>query len=109
MLFEKESDGAGYLGVSLCWDTDNDTITLRQPGLAQRIVEPLHLDDNTPPVEYLVDSNLPLEDRKLPQGLYNYTFVVDMLGYLQGYFCADIIFAISQVFVISLVQSVLKN
>ena len=51
MLVEKESDVAGYLGVLIDRDTDNDTITLRQSGLAQRTVEALHLDDDTSPVE----------------------------------------------------------
>ena len=51
MLFEEESDVAGYLGVLLDRDTDYDTITLRQPGLAQIIVETLHLDDNISLVE----------------------------------------------------------
>ena len=64
-------------------DIDNDTITLRQSGLAQRIVEALHLDDDASPVETQADSYLPLdEDGKLPQGLYNYASVVGMLGYL---------------------------
>ena len=40
---------AGYLGMLINGDTDdNDTITLhRQSDLAQRIIEALHLDDNT--------------------------------------------------------------
>ena len=41
MLFEEESDVADHLGVLLDRDDDNDTITLRQSGLAQRIVEAL--------------------------------------------------------------------
>ena len=44
MLFEEESDVAGYLGVLIDQSANNDTITLRQEGLAQRIVETLHLD-----------------------------------------------------------------
>jgi hypothetical protein len=47
MLFEEESDVAGYLGVLIDRDPDNDTIALRQSGLAQRIVEALYLDDDT--------------------------------------------------------------
>ena len=53
-------------------DTDNDTIILRQSGLAQRIIEALHLDDDTSPVETPADSYLPLDkDGELPQRLYN--------------------------------------
>ena len=48
ILFEEESDVAGYLGVLIDQDPDNDTITLRQSGLAQRIVEALQLNDDTP-------------------------------------------------------------
>ena len=67
-------------------------------GLAQRIVEALHLDDVTSTVETPADSYLPLdEDGEPPQGLYNYASVVGMLGYLQGHSCADITFAVSQV------------
>ena len=98
MLFEEESDVAGYLGVLLDRDNDNDTITLRQSGLAQRIVDALHLDDDTSPVETPADSYLPLdEDGELPHQLYNYASVVGMLGYLQGHSRPDITFAVSQV------------
>ena len=98
MLFEEESDVAGYLGVLIDRSADNETITLRQEGLAQRIVEALHLDDNTSPVETQADSYLPLdEDGEPPLELYNYESVVGMLGYLQGHSRADITFAVSQV------------
>ena len=62
MIFEEESDVAGYLVVLIDRDTDNDTITLRQLGLAQRIVEALHLDDDTSPVETPANSYLPLDE-----------------------------------------------
>jgi hypothetical protein len=62
MLFEEESNVAGYLGVLLDRDPKNNTITLRQSGLAQRIVEALHLDDDTPTVKTLADSFLPLDE-----------------------------------------------
>ena len=65
---------------------------------AQKIVEALHLDDNTSSVETLADSYLPLDkDGGPPQDLYIYTSVVSMLGYLQGHSCADITFAVSQI------------
>ena len=79
-------------------DADNDTITFRQSGLAQIIVEALNLDDDTSSVETPADSYLPLdEDGEPPQKFYNYTSVVGVLGYLQGHSRADITFAISQV------------
>ena len=98
MLFEEESNVAGYLGVLLDWDDDNDTITLRQSGLAQRIVEALHLDDDKSSVETPAISYLPIdEDGEEAHKLYNYASVVGMCGYLQGRFREDITFAISQV------------
>ena len=99
ILFEEESDVDGYLGVLIDRNTDNDTTTLRQSGLVQRIVEALHLDDDTSSVETPADSYLHLdEDGEPPQELYNYTSVVGMLGYLQGHSCANITFAVSQIF-----------
>ena len=61
MLFEEESDVAGYLGVLIDRSANNDTITFRQEGLTQRIVEALHLDDNTSSVETPADSYLLLD------------------------------------------------
>ena len=98
MLFEEESDVAGYLGVLLDRDDSNNTITLRQSGLAQRIVEALHLDDDTSSVETPAVSYLPLdEDGEDAHKLYNYASVVGMCGYLQGHSREDITFAVSQV------------
>jgi hypothetical protein len=59
MLFEEESDVASDLGVLIDQDPDNDTIALRQSGLAQRIVEALHLDDDTPSTTTPADAFLP--------------------------------------------------
>jgi hypothetical protein len=56
MLFNEESDVAGHLGVLLDRDPENNTITLRQSGLTQRIVEALHLDDNTSSVRTPADN-----------------------------------------------------
>jgi hypothetical protein len=46
MLFNVESDVAGYLGVLIDRHTDG-TIIMRQSGLAKRIIEALHLDDSS--------------------------------------------------------------
>ena len=98
MLSEEESDVAGYLGVLLDRDDSNNTITLRQSGLAQKTVEALHLDDGTSSVEKPAVSYLPLdEDGEAAHKLYNYASVVGMCGYLQGHSREDITFAVSQV------------
>jgi hypothetical protein len=98
MLFNEESDVAGYLGVLLDRDPDNNTITLRQSGLAQRIVEALHLDDDTSSLRTPADSYLPIdEDGEHGHLLYNYASVAGMLQYLQGHSRPDISFAVSQV------------
>jgi hypothetical protein len=98
MLFNEESDVAGYLGVLLDRDPVNDTITLRQSGLSQRIVEALHLDDDTPTVRTPAASYLPIdEDGERGHELYNYASVAGMLQYLQGHSRPDISFAVSQI------------
>jgi hypothetical protein len=86
MLFNEESDVAGYLGVLLDRDPINDTITLRQSGLSQRIVEALHLDDDTPTAKTPADAYLPIdEDGERAHELYNFASVAGMLQYLQGH------------------------
>jgi hypothetical protein len=98
MLFEEESDVAGYLVVLINQDPDNGTITLRQSGLAQRIVEALHLDDDTPPIKTPADAFLPQDvDGEHAHEIYIYASVAGMLQYLQGRSRPDILFAVSQV------------
>jgi hypothetical protein len=98
MLFNEESDVAGYLGVLLDRDPDNNTITLRQSGLSQRIVEALHLDDETSSVKTPADSYLPInEDGESAHQLYNFASIAGMLQYLQGHSRPDISFAVSQI------------
>ena len=48
ILFEEEDDVAGYLGVLIEHDKENGLITLTQGGLAKRILEALHLDNDSP-------------------------------------------------------------
>ena len=98
MLFNEESDVAGYLGVLLDRDPVNDTITLRQSGLSQRIVEALHLDDDTPTARTPADAYLPIdEEGERAHELYNYASVAGMCQYLQGHSRPDISFAVSQI------------
>ena len=82
MLFEEESNVANYLDVLLDQNIDNDMITLRKSGLAQRIIDTLHLNNNKSPFETSVDYYLHLENDGPIQGLYNYVSAVGMLGYL---------------------------
>ena len=91
MIFEEESNVADYLAELLDQDTDNDIITLRQSGLARRIIDTLHLDNNTSPFETSVDFYLHLENGEPLQSLYIYVSAISMLGYPQGCFCANII------------------
>lgn len=46
-LFEKEEDIAGYLGVSIDCNQSDGTLTLRQVGITKRIIEALHLDNDS--------------------------------------------------------------
>ena len=98
MLFNVESDVAGYLGVLIDRRTDG-SIIMRQSGLAKRIVEALHLDDacststETPCTKFLpIDA-----EGTSALGLYNYASVVGMLSYLGGHSRIDISLAVSQV------------
>jgi hypothetical protein len=98
MLFNEESDVAGYLVVLLDRDPDNNTITLRQSGLSQHIVEALHLDDETSSVKVPANSYLPIdEDGESAHELYNHASVAGMLQYLQEHSRPDISFAVSQI------------
>ena len=97
MLFEEESDIAGYLGILIERNISDNTITLCQSGLVQRIVDALHLDDNTPSVDDPTTDYLAIDDDgKKAHGLYNYASVNGMLQYLQGHTRPDISFAVSQ-------------
>jgi hypothetical protein len=98
MLFNVESDVAGYLGVLIDRRTDG-TIIMRQSGLAKRIIEVLHLDDaSNTSTETPCTAFLPIDAEGTPAlGLYNYASVVGMLSYLQGHSRIDISLAISQV------------
>ena len=46
MLFRKEDSVAGYLGVHIDHKKDN-SIVLTQSGLAEQIIDALHLNDDT--------------------------------------------------------------
>ena len=98
MLFNVESDVAGYLGVLIDRHTDG-TIVMKQSGLANRIIEALHLDDSSStPTDTPCTAFLPIDEAGTPAtGLYNYASIVGMLSYLQGHSRIDISLAVSQV------------
>ena len=98
MLFNVESDVAGYLGVLIDRKTDG-TIVMKQSGLAKRIIEALHLDDSSITItDTPCDKYLALDKEGTPAlGTYNYASVVGMLSYLGGHSRSDISLAVSQV------------
>ena len=98
MLFNVESDVAGYLGVLIDRRQDG-TIVMRQEGLAKKIIEALFLNTGSAtPVKTPATKFLAIDKEGEPAlGLYNYASVVGMLNYLQGHSRIDIGFAVSQV------------
>ena len=97
MIFEVEDDVAGYLGVHIDRDTENGTITLTQKGLTDRIIEALHLDDDTPSVKTPSTEFLAIDEiGEGPLELFDYASVNGMLQYLQGHTRPDISFSVSQ-------------
>jgi hypothetical protein len=98
MLFNVESDVAGYLGVLLDRRADG-SIVMRQEGLAKRIISALFMDDNSvTSLRTPANAFLPIdEEGERATGLYNYASVVGMLNYLQGHSRIDIAYAVSQV------------
>ena len=97
MLFNVESDVAGYLGVLI--ERKDGVIVMRQEGLAKKIVTALRLDDNSiTSLRTPANAYLPIDvEGERAIGLYNYASVVGMLNYLQGHSRIDICFAVSQV------------
>ena len=90
---EVEVNVTDYLDALFNQNIDNDTITLRQPGLVQRIIDTLHLDSNTPPSSltylYLHPTN-----NKTFQKSQNYGSIVKMISYTQDCPCNNTVHAI---------------
>jgi hypothetical protein len=98
MLFREEESVAGYLGVHI--DRRNDgTIHLTQKGLADKIIDSLHLSgEDISPVDTPCTKYVPIdEDGELAHGEFSYPSVVGQLNYLQGHSRPDITLATSQV------------
>ena len=87
---EVEVNFTDYLDALFNQDIGNDIITLRQPGLVQRIIDTLHRDSNTPPSTstylYLHPTN-----NKTFQDSQNYVSIVKMLCYIQDRPCNNTI------------------
>jgi hypothetical protein len=98
MLFREEESVAGYLGVHID-RKDDGTIHLTQKGLADKIVDSLHLSgDNVDSVDTPCTKYVPIdEDGELAHGEFSYPSVVGQLNYLQGHSHPDITLATSQV------------
>jgi hypothetical protein len=98
MLFREEESVAGYLGVHID-RRDDGTIHLTQKGLAEKIVDALHLSgDDVTTVDTPCTKYVPIdEDGELAHGEFSYPSVVGQLNYLQGHSRPDITLATSQV------------
>ena len=97
MLFREEDSVAGYLGVHIVCKKDN-SIVLTQSGLAKRIIDALHLNDNTiDPVDAPCTKYLAIDEGgELAHGDFEYRSIVEQLNYLQGHSRPDITMAVSQ-------------
>ena len=96
-LFREEDSVAGYLGVHID-RKKNNSIVITQSGLAEQIIDALHLNDDTvdptdtPCTKYLViDVN-----GEFAHGDFEYQSIVGQLNYLQGHSRPDITMAVSQ-------------
>ena len=96
MLFREDSV-AGYLRVHIDRKKDN-SIVLTQSGLAERIIDTLHLNDDTiDPVDTPCTKYLAIdEDGELAHGDFEYQSIVGQLNYLQGHSRPDITMVVSQ-------------
>ena len=100
IIFQVESNAAGYLGV-LTNRRPDGSIIMRQEGLTKHVVEALFLNNNSVTaiiVRTLATAYPPIDEDGEPGiGIYNCASIVDMLNYLQGHSRIDITFAVSQV------------
>jgi hypothetical protein len=94
---EKEEDVAGFLGVHIERNEQNNTIKLTQSGLVERIVQALHVGSLGPVDTPAVPESLHKDESGPPaEGAFNYASVKGMLQYLQGHSRPDICYAVSQ-------------
>ena len=97
VLFRKEDSVAGYLGVHIDWKKDN-SIVLTQSRLVERIIDALHLlDDTVDPADTPYNKYLAIdEDYEFAHGDSEYQPMVGQLNYLQDHSRPDITMAVSQ-------------
>jgi len=97
MDLEVEDDVAGFLGVDVRRNPDNNTVTMTQRGLTERIIKALDCESlpvtKTPAEHGCLGSD---PDGALPQEGFNYASIIGMMQYLQGHTRPDITFAVSQ-------------
>ena len=86
MIFREEDSVAGYLGVHIDRKKDN-SIVLTQSGLSERIIDALHLNDDTiDPVDTPYTKYLAIDEGgELTHGDFEYQSIVGQLNYLQGH------------------------
>ena len=97
MGLEVEDSVAGFLGVHLHYDLDNNTITLSQSGLIERVIKALDLESANNKLTPAPLDPLPFATDSEPfQDTFNYASVVGMLMYLCNNSRPDIAFAVHQ-------------
>jgi hypothetical protein len=97
MDLEVKGSVAGFLGVHIERNEQDDSIKLMQRGLAKRIIDTLQIDHL--PKKHTPAAANPLvmdADVDPPNGTYSYSSVVGMLQYLQAHSRPDMSFAVSQ-------------
>ena len=98
--FELTQDGdfGEYLGIKFHLDTDNNTITMTQPGLTKKIITAAGMEDcnpnRTPAGQACLGSD---PDGPLMKEKWSYSSLVGMLLYLSTNTRPDISYAVSQV------------
>eukprot|EP00957_Ditylum_brightwellii_P181632 13836118-Ditylum_brightwellii.AAC.1 len=95
MVFNVKNNTAGFLGVEMKRNVDDNTVTLTQTGLIDCIVTALGLDDNSNYCQSPAEVS-PLgkdKDGKLGNKAFNYLSVIGMILYLSSHSRPDIQFA----------------
>ena len=96
MDLSKEDNAAGFLGVNIEKNPDG-TVTLQQPGLIERIIKALGVDESNPKLTPCPTSPLQRDIRGRPfSAEFNYASVVGMLMYLCNNSRPEIAFAVNQ-------------
>jgi hypothetical protein len=96
-LLEREEDMAGFLGINITRDKNNDSLTLTQTGLIERILTAMEMEDcNT---KYTPADKEPLckdIDGDPCSENWEYRSIVGMMLYLAGSTRPDIAYVVHQ-------------